>query len=91
MWVTLPCGLHYYSSLKTSYPDLRLGINMVFPEICGERSQVLLSKQDCGLHCVTGCDIMGYIHKLNRIEMRLAIAILQKKFMKIQYVMHQKM
>ena len=29
-WVTLPCGLHYYSSYKTSYPDLCWGIKMGF-------------------------------------------------------------
>ena len=28
--------------------------------------------------CINGYDIMGYIHKLNRIEMRLTILILKK-------------
>ena len=46
--------------------------------ICRERSEVLQSKCDYGLHCIIGCDIMGYTHKLNRTEMSLVILILKK-------------
>ena len=46
---------------------------------CRERSANLKSKWDWGLHYRTGCDIMGYIHRLNRTEMGLVILILQKK------------
>ena len=35
-------------------------------------------KWDCGLHYIIWCDIMGYIHQLNRIKVRLAILILKK-------------
>lgn len=39
---------------------------------------------------VIGCDAMGYIHKPNQIKLRVKILVFERKFMKIQYLMYQK-
>ena len=49
-----------------------------------EKGLKFYNQSEIGLHCIIGCDIMGHIHKLNLTEMRLAILILQMKYMKIQ-------
>ena len=72
MWVTL------LLILKDVLSRFAFRYQNVFYFEFVEKGLKFVNQSEIGLHCIIQCEIMGYIHKLNRIEIRFLILTLQK-------------